>query len=155
MRRTLVSALALGVFVTLAFGSNQDFVEGFEEGFEGSYDDGWDQPAAVDGDFETTIYNLDQLEGRQIWMVNGPKGDCKKMEKLGMIVDCEQGRSLWGMEHEIVIWCQEFDGGMAKKILDHLGHSDFKIRSWVNEEHIDNSECGELFEVTIRYKEAG
>lgn len=150
MRRNLASVLALGVFVTLAFGSNQDFMEGFEEGYEGGYDDAWGEPA---GDVETHITELSQLKGRQIWMVNAPKRECDKMEALGMVVDCEQGRDLMGMEDEIVIWCQEFGGGIAKKILDHLGHSDFEIRTWDEGGHVDNSECGELFEVTIRYQE--
>ena len=89
-------------------------------------------------------------------MVNAPKGDCQKMEKLGMIVDCEQGRDTMGMEHEIVIWCEEFDHGIAQKILDHLGHSDFEVRTHQTfPPGTDNGECGQLFEVTVRYKDPG
>ena len=156
MRRTLVSALALGVFVTLAFGSNQDMMADFDNEFGGDYDDAWEIEVPSGPDVETTIFELTQLSGRQIWMVNSPKGDCQKMEKLGMVVDCEQGRDTWGMEHEIVIWCEAFDGGIAQKILDHLGHGDFSIRTHANQpEFADNGECGELYEITIRYKDPG
>jgi hypothetical protein len=154
MKRNLVSLISLGVFVTLAFGSSQDFTDGMSEGWDEGMGDAWDVPAA--GGIEPHIFELSQLSGRQIWMVNGPTAECRKMEKLGMIVDCEQGRDTLGMEDEIVIWCQEFDHSIAKKILDHLGHPDFDIRTHVTyPPGTDNGECGELFEVTIRYKDMG
>lgn len=150
MKRNLVSVLSLGVFVTLAFGSSQDFADGFEEG----WDEGWNEYEAAGGDVTPVVFELSDLKGRQIWMVNGPKAECRKMEQLGMIVDCEQGRDTMGMEDEIVIWCQEFDAGIAKKILDYLGHPDFELRTWETQPWgTDNGECGKLFEVTIRYKD--
>ncbi len=103
----------------------------------------------------TAISELSQLRGRQIWMVNAPQADCAKMEALGMIVDCEQGRETYGMQHEIVIWCQEFDHAIAAKILGHLGRSDFSQRTHVtNPQGTNNGECGMLFEITIRYRDA-
>ncbi len=152
MKRNLASVAALCVFTFLAFGSSQDFSEGFEEG----WDEGWEEYEAAGGDVEAKFFELSDLKGRQIWMVNGPVSECKKMEDLGMIVDCEQGRDTLGMEDEIVIWCQEFDGGIAKKILDHLGHPNFEVRTHETQPWgTDNGECGELFEITIRYKDAG
>ncbi len=153
MKRNLASILSLGIFITLAFGSSQDFADGLDEG----WDEGWEEHEASNGgDVEATIFELSDLKGRQIWMLNGPQSECRKMEQLGMIVDCEQGASTLGMEDEIVIWCQEFDAGIAKKILDHLGHPDFERRTHKTQPWgTDNSECGELFEVTIRYKDQG
>ena len=154
MKRNLTSVLALGVFVTLAFGSNQDFADGFEEGWE----EGLEQYEydASSGGAEAVVFELSDLKGRQIWMVNGPTAECNKMEQLGMIVDCEKGRDTLGMEDEIVIWCEEFDAGIAKKILNHLGHPNFEIRTHKTQPWgTDNGECGKLFEVTIRYKDMG
>ncbi len=159
MKRNLSSVLALGVFLTLAFGSSQDFADGFEEG----WDEGWEEYEAAgegtwgpSGNVETTIFELGDLKGRQVWMVNGPKSDCAKLEKLGMIVECDQGYDTLGMEHEIVIWCEAFDHGIAQKMLDHLGHSEFSVRTHQTyPPGTDNSECGELYEVTIRYEDAG
>ncbi len=152
MKRNLVSLLSLGVFVTLAFGSSEDFSDGFEEG----WDEGWDEYADASDSLEATFFTRDDLKGRQIWMVNAPQAECRKMEQLGMIVDCEQGRDTMGMEDEIVIWCEMFDAGMAQKILDHLGHPDFEIRTHETQPWgTDNGECGKLFEVTIRYKDSG
>jgi hypothetical protein len=102
------------------------------------------------------ISELSELSGRQIWMVNAPLEDCAKMEALGMIVDCEQGRSTMGMEYEIVIWCTQFDHVIAPRILDHLGHNDFSIRTHQTyPAGTDDRECGMLFEITIRYEDAG
>ncbi len=108
-------------------------------------------PAASSGD---GISRLDQLRGRQIWMVNAPPQDCAKMEALGMIVDCEQGRNTMGMEHQIVIWCTEFEHSIAGTILDHLGRSDFRQRTHQTEPAgTDDGECGMLYEITIRYED--
>jgi len=103
----------------------------------------------------TAISELSQLRGRQIWMVNAPQADCDKMEALGMIVDCEQGRETYGMQHEIVIWCQAFDHAIAAKILNHLGRSNFEQRTHVTfPQGTNNGECSQLFEITIRYRDA-
>jgi hypothetical protein len=130
MKRTLIATLGLGTLLVMALGSTQEA--------------------------QAPISDLSGLSGRQVWMLNAPRGDCAKMEKLGMLVTCDQGRDTLGLEHEIVIWCEEFDHSIAKKILDHLGHSDFDIRTHHNyPPGTDNSECGQLFEVTIRYRDAG
>ncbi len=154
MKRNLISVAALGMFTLFAFGSNQDFVESFEEGMDEGWEEGWEEAGSYGGDggVEARFFELSDLDGRQIWMVNGPKSDCKKMAALGMIVDCEQGRDTLGMTKEIVIWCEMFDHDIAQKILDHLGHSEFDVRTHKTyPPGTDNGECGELFEITVRY----
>lgn len=104
----------------------------------------------------TGISQLSQLRGRQIWMVNAPLADCAKMEALGMIVDCEQGRETDALANQIVIWCTQFDHAIAGAILSHLGRTHFQQRTHVTEPgSTDDGECGMLYEITMYYPQGG
>ncbi|MFT5682437.1 MAG: hypothetical protein ACI8RZ_003355 [Myxococcota bacterium] len=119
------------------FGENGDFAGGTP-------------PATVtSGSYGAT---LTALRGRRIWMVNAPESECARVEQeLGLDVECDP---TWESlaQHEIVIWCTQIPHEAAPAILEFLGKSDYEVRTHqTNPSAAGTSECGELYEITVRY----
>ena len=107
-------------------------------------------PAATTGGISPT---LQAIRGRRIWMVNAPESECQRVEReLGLDVECDP--SWEALAHdEIVIWCTEIPHAVGPELLQYLGKSHYEVRT-----HQTNpaaaagtGECGEMFEITIRY----
>jgi hypothetical protein len=160
MKRNLLSLTALGGFVFLAAGSSPELAEELAElGEEPEYDDvDWGNPAGnTDPGTERGVipsagFSMESLRGRKIWLVNPPsRVPCEKMEAAGLIVECDPDWDHAG-NPEIVIWCTEIPHVAAQTVLDYLGLTGFDIRTHqTNPGAAGTSECGELFEITVRW----
>ena len=68
-----------------------------------------------------------------------------------MVVECDPDWDHTG-DPEIVIWCTEIPHVAAQTVLDHLGLNGFDIRTHqTNPGAAGLGECGELFEITVRW----
>ncbi|MFT5680704.1 MAG: hypothetical protein ACI8RZ_001610 [Myxococcota bacterium] len=157
-RRNLFSFAALSGFIVLGAGSSPDLAEELAElGEDPDYEEiDWGSAEgntdAKRGTIPSAGFSMASLDGRKIWLVNPPnRTPCAKAEAAGMIVDCDTEWDYEG-DPEIVIWCTEIPHVAAQTVLDHLGLTGFNIRT-----HQTNSgaggtgECGELFEITVRW----
>lgn len=96
--------------------------------------------------------SMADLRDRQIWLVNAPdQTPCREMEAAGLRVTCDPDWEHSG-DPEIVIWCTEIPHSAAQMVLDHLGLTGFSIRTHqTNATAGGTSECGEVFEITVRW----
>ena len=140
-KRTLLSLTAMAGFVVLATGSSPELAEELNELSEPTYED------------ETGL-TIDSLRGRKVWIVNAPnRQPCDQLEAAGLIVECDTGWDHEGND-EIVIWCTEIPHSAAGVVLDYLGLRGFDVRTHqTNPSMAGLSECGELFEITIRWSD--
>ena len=95
---------------------------------------------------------LAAIRGRKIWMVRAPESECARVEReLGLVVDCDPNWNALASE-EIVIWCTEIPHAAAPAILRALGKESFEVRTHqTNPAAAGTGECGESFEITVRY----
>jgi len=103
-------------------------------------------PVAVGND------TLAALRGRKIWMINAPVSECARVEQeLGMVVECDPTWEALAHE-EIVIWCTEISHEAAPAILRFLGKEHYSVRTHqTNPAAGGTGECGQVFEITVRY----
>ena len=108
-----------------------------------------------------------QLEGearRKIWLVNGNEADKARLEALGLIVELDMDRP-GAARRELVVWCDEIPHRSAEALLRLLGlplQSEDSAHGYVLRTHANtpytaeeqaakNEECGEFYEITLRY----
>ena len=96
-RRTLSSAAALAAFSVLAAGSSPELAEELAEISE---------PAPSTAPINAGDFSLDDLRGRQIWVIDADRSYCTKLEQLGLVVECDPE---WGSGNteQIVIRCTQ------------------------------------------------
>ena len=94
---------------------------------------------------------LQDLQGRQLWMVNAPETDCRRAESLGLTVTCEPERP-GAAGPEIVAWCPEISQAAAEALVAALGLQGVVVRTWQQQPADKNAdECGQFYEITLRY----
>ncbi len=139
--RNLRSLLALAAFSLLAAGSSPELAEELARLTEESSGSG--------GAISEADFTLADLRGRQIWVIDGDRSYCTKLEALGLIVECDPE---WGSgNHEqIVIRCTQIPHVAAPLLLDYLGVPQFDVDTWVTDPASANDgECGEVYEIAI------
>ncbi len=164
-QRTILSLVALSGFVVLAGGSSPELAEEIAGLVDEAQQDesdiaeiDWDvindAPDAKRGNISAAGFSMASLQGRQIWLVNPPnRVACDKLEAAGMIVECDTEWEHTG-DSEIVIWCTELPHVAAQTVLDYLNLTDFEIRTHqTNPSAAGLNECGELFEITVRWSD--
>jgi len=143
--RTLLSAAVLAGFSFLAAGSSPELAEelnGISEEFE-------EIPAQPTTAPTAGNFSLSDLRGRQIWVIDGDRSYCQKLETLGLVVECDPG---WGSSNhqQIVIRCSQIPHEAAPAILDFLGMTHFNVDTYVtNPASKDDGECGDVYEIAI------
>lgn len=91
------------------------------------------------------------LKGRKVWMVNASAPACEAATGLGLEVSCESDRP-GAAEKEIVAWCPEIPLAALAALRSRLRLNDFQLRSWETQpDEADAGECGEFYEITIRF----
>ena len=95
---------------------------------------------------------LAAMRGRKIWMINAPQSECDRVEReLGLVVECDPAWEALAHE-EIVIWCTDIPHEAAPAILGFLGKDHYRVRTHqTNPSAGGTGECGEIFEITVRY----
>jgi len=84
-------------------------------------------------------------------MVNAPEADCAAVEAIGLKVTCEPERP-GAAGPELVVWCPEISQASSETLLTALSLEGFKVRTWENQPaEKDAEECGEFYEITLRY----
>ena len=155
--RTITSVLALAGFTVLAAGSSPELAEEIAEMSDELNEptdewDEWPEPVEVPPNgapISADNFSLADLQGSQIWVIDGSQSHCDKLAALGLVVECDP---TWGSgnSEQIVIRCTQIPHIAAPMLLEYLGLTHFTVDTYVTDPSTaDDSECGEIYEIAI------